>query len=164
MIAPRRTAVVAAALLLSAGCADDGYDTAMGGWTTAPPATEPAPSGTGDDDAPPTETPGPTPTEPDVRETVPPTGVVVPVVALDNSFRPEVVEVAVGDEVRWENRGQNEHDLLYVETEEWGVQTADFQPGDVYSRVFTEPGEYRYYCTIHGTADVGMIGTVVVRG
>jgi plastocyanin len=28
--------------------------------------------------------------------------------------------------------------------------------------VFTEPGEYPYHCTIHGTTTVGMIGTVVV--
>ena len=164
MIAPRCTALVAASILALVGCADDGNDTAAGGATSAPPASEPAPSITTGSTTVTTTDAGPVPTEAPTTDSVAPTGVVVQVIALDNSFRPEVVEIAVGDEVRWENRGQNEHDLLYVETEEWGVQTADFQPGDVYSRVFGEPGEYRYYCTIHGTADVGMVGTVVVTG
>ena len=42
------------------------------------------------------------------------------------------------------------------------MAAADFQPGDEYRYVFTEPGEYPYHCTIHGTHDIGMIGTVVV--
>jgi plastocyanin len=42
------------------------------------------------------------------------------------------------------------------------VTVDEFQPGDEYRHVFSEPGEYRYYCTIHGTAEVGMVGTVVV--
>jgi plastocyanin len=98
---------------------------------------------------------------------VEPTGVVVPVVALDNSFRPLSIEAHVGDTVVWENRGRNEHDVLSVEGTlddgtAWGITVDDFQPGAIYSHVFTEPGEYRYYCTIHGTAEVGMVGTVVI--
>jgi plastocyanin len=98
---------------------------------------------------------------------VEPTGVVVPVVALDNSFRPLSVEAEVGDEVVWENRGRNEHDVLSVagtlaDGTAWGITVDDFQPGAIFAHVFSEPGEYRYYCTIHGTAEVGMVGTVVV--
>lgn len=160
------SAVVAAVALTS--CGDDANDGAyqmrraavlaaeIRSTTTTAPADGPASGsadGSGDEVA-------PVETAPEVE----PTGVVVPVFALDNSFRPQMVEISVGDEVIWENRGLNEHDLLYVETGEWGVEAALFQPGDVYSRVFTEPGEYDYYCTIHGTAEVGMIGTVVVRG
>jgi plastocyanin len=33
-----------------------------------------------------------------------------------------------------------------------------------YSHVFTEPGEYPYYCTAHGTKTRGMIGKIVVTG
>lgn len=99
--------------------------------------------------------------------TVTRTGVVVPVIALDNSFRPQSIEAKVGDEVVWENRGRNEHDILSIEGtladgSAWGLTVDEFQPGDIYAHVFTEPGEYRYYCTIHGTSDVGMVGTVVV--
>jgi plastocyanin len=113
-----------------------------------------------------------------------PTGVEVRVIAIDNIYRPETIEVAVGDDVVWENRGMNEHNILSIEGPapgspvgesasigwirgaddalSWGVTTADFQPGDTFTYRFSEPGEYHYYCAIHGTATVGMVGTVVV--
>lgn len=104
--------------------------------------------------------------------TVAPTGVVVPVVALDNSFRPEQLTIQVGDEVLWENNGRNEHNILNIESADegfaadgaWGLDVEDFQPGDVFSHVFSAPGNYRYFCTIHGNADVGMVGTIIVEG
>ncbi|MEO6652732.1 MAG: plastocyanin/azurin family copper-binding protein [Ilumatobacteraceae bacterium] len=92
-----------------------------------------------------------------------PTGVVVPVVALDNIFRPDAVVVQVGDEVTWENRGQNDHNVLAVVGDDWGVQVDDFVPGASYSHVFTVPGEYAFYCSIHGTTTFGMVGTVMVE-
>jgi plastocyanin len=85
-----------------------------------------------------------------------------PVTALDNSFAPEDIQVKVGTEVVWTNKGRNEHNALHVDGDDWGVEVDDFQPGDVYSHTFDEPGVYRYYCSIHGTTDAGMIGTVVV--
>ena len=84
------------------------------------------------------------------------------VTALDNSFRPENIEVAVGTEVVWTNKGRNEHNVLHVDGDDWGVEVDDFQPGAVYSHTFGESGVYRYYCSSHGTTDAGMIGTVVV--
>ena len=95
-------------------------------------------------------------------EAAAPTGVVVPVVTLDNSFRPQALEVHVGDAVEWENRGNNEHNVLSIEGDDWGVQVTEFQPGDVYTHVFTEPGEYAYYCSIHGSEQAGMVGTITV--
>ncbi len=96
---------------------------------------------------------------------------VIPVVAIDNSFRPEQLVIQVGDEVLWENGGRNEHSILNVESADggfesdgaWGIEVDDFQPGDTYSHVFTVPGTYRYYCTIHGNTEVGMVGTVIVE-
>ena len=41
-------------------------------------------------------------------------------------------------------------------------RTTAFHPGDIYGHVFTTPGTFAYYCSIHGTAKAGMIGTVVV--
>jgi len=94
---------------------------------------------------------------------VQPNGVIVNVAALDNHFQPESIEVAVGTEVLWENRGRNEHDVLPADAgEEWGVEKPAFDPGDTYGHVFTTPGTFAYYCSIHGTAKAGMIGTVVV--
>jgi plastocyanin len=82
--------------------------------------------------------------------------------ALDNSFRPENIEVPVGTEVVWTNKGRNEHNALAIDGDDWGVEVDDFGPGAVYSHTFEEPGIYRYYCSIHGTEDAGMIGSVVV--
>jgi plastocyanin len=82
--------------------------------------------------------------------------------ALDNSFMPENIQVKAGTEVVWTNEGRNEHNALHVDGDDWGVEVDDFQPGDVYSHTFDEPGVYRYYCSIHGSTDAGMIGTVVV--
>jgi plastocyanin len=84
------------------------------------------------------------------------------ITALDNSFRPENIEVAAGTEVVWTNKGRNEHNVLQVEGDEWGVEVDDFQPGAVYAHTFDAAGVYRYYCSIHGTTDAGMIGTIVV--
>lgn len=114
-------------------------------------------------------TPGPAGTDPVV--TVAPNGVVVPVIALDNSFRPEQLTIQVGDEVLWENNGRNEHNVLNIESADegfeadgaWGIDVEAFQPGDVFSHVFMKPGTYRYYCTIHGNTEVGMVGTIIVE-
>jgi plastocyanin len=84
------------------------------------------------------------------------------ITALDNSFRPENIEVAAGTEVVWTNKGRNEHNILHVDGDDWGVEVDDFQPGAVYSHTFDQAGVYRYYCSIHGTTDAGMIGTIVV--
>jgi plastocyanin len=157
--------------LTGAACGDDGPDMAAraarnatlaaefraGRTTTVPPSVEPAADTT--DDAP-TVTEPPSPTVPAIE----PTGVVVPVVALDNSFRPQVIEISVGDEVLWENRGLNEHNALSVVGDDWGVEVEQFQPGDIYAHVFTEPGEYDYFCSIHGNETVGMVGKVIVSG
>ncbi|MDF2731992.1 MAG: putative blue copper protein [Desertimonas sp.] len=131
----RASVVFVAGCVLAAGCANDGPQ-ALGVDPTSPP-TEPAST---DQAALPTST--------------------IEVQAIDNTFRPQQVEVAPGTEVVWVNVGRNEHDVL--SDFGFGVAPADFQPGDEYRYVFTEPGEYPYYCTIHGTHDIGMIGTVIV--
>jgi plastocyanin len=141
-------AVVLAVAVGASGCGDDASDGALQQRRAAARAAEFRAQST-------------PPTSASADPAVEPTGVVVPVVALDNTFRPQVIEIRVGDEVLWENRGQNEHDVLSVERA-WGVEVASFQPGDVWAHVFTEPGEYRYYCSIHGNESVGMVGTVVV--
>lgn len=154
-------------LLLLAACADDGADRAyqaqraadiaseLRSNTTAPETTQPAATTPDETSTASSSTMPPT-------TTIAPTGVVVPVMAIDNTFRPELIEIKVGDEVLWENRGMNEHDILFVEGEGWGVEVSGFQPGAFFSHVFTVPGEYAYYCTIHGDASFGMTGTVIV--
>lgn len=89
-------------------------------------------------------------------------GVVVDVDAFDNTFRPEQVAVAPGTEVVWTNKGRNEHNILPVDDSEFRVEAEQFGPDATYRYRFTEPGEYAYYCSLHGTAKKGMVGTVIV--
>lgn len=94
-----------------------------------------------------------------------PNGETVTVQALDNTFRVQDLTIEAGTEVLWDNVGRNDHNVIPVgdlDAVEWGVQTVDFAPGDTYAHVFTTPGTYPYYCTIHGTEEVGMIGTITV--
>jgi plastocyanin len=92
-------------------------------------------------------------------------GVTVEVSAVDNTFRPEDIEVAAGTEVVWTNDGRTDHDIRMVDGDDFGVEREDFAPGDEYTFRFTEPGRYPYYCTLHGTENAGMTGSVeVVEG
>ncbi len=96
--------------------------------------------------------------------TIAPTGETSNVLAVDNSFNPEELVIAAGTEVVWENRGRNDHNVIPEDkAASWRVDTEDFVPGEVVSHVFNRPGTYRYFCSIHGTIDVGMPGVIVVQ-
>jgi plastocyanin len=141
----RRVTLSALAVLIAAGgafgCGGDGDDD--GSLASA-----------GDDSA-----SGEVPEDVVVRE-----GAEVAVESLDNTFRPENIQVAPGTTVTWTNDGRNEHNVLPVEGGDgWGVEVEDFQPGDAYQHTFETPGTYDYYCSIHGTTTAGMIGAVVVE-
>jgi plastocyanin len=105
-------------------------------------------------------------------------GETITIQSLDNSFRPVEFEIKAGTEVIFENRGRNDHNILpdsVANDEEmtalltssdaptaWGVIAADFVPGDTFSHLFTVPGIYSYYCSIHGSPGAGMYGVLVV--
>ena len=93
-------------------------------------------------------------------------GKVVEIEAVDNVFEAETIEIEPGTEVRWVNKGRNAHDVKPTDASlgTWGIALADFEPGVTYSHVFTEPGEYPYYCSAHGTKTRGMVGKIVVTG
>lgn len=113
-----------------------------------------------------------------VAITVPATGESVTVDVLDNSYRPLVLEIAAGTEVVFDNRGRNDHNLLpdsvsgdaqlreLLATDSsaaaWGVASTDFVPEAIYTHVFTTPGVFTYYCSIHGVPGAGMFGTITV--
>ena len=93
----------------------------------------------------------------------------VRVSALDNIYRPEALKVVTDTEVVWSNDGRNDHNVIGNPDNQgsddagFGVETADFAPGDEYSATFPTPGAYRYFCSLHATATAGsMRGTVVV--
>lgn len=82
--------------------------------------------------------------------------------AVDNTFQPERISVRAGTEVTWSNDGRNDHNIVPVEGDDWGVAAESFHAGDTYRYVFSEPGTYEYYCSLHGTAEAGMVGAVDV--
>lgn len=88
----------------------------------------------------------------------------VTVDALDNVFGEEPYQVRVepGGTVTWVNVGRNDHNIISVDGAPFGVGEADFGPGAEYSASFDEEGAFAYYCSLHGNATDGMIGTVLV--
>ena len=125
---PLIAALVGVALTVAA-CGDDGPDVAAQEERAAALAAEyRASQESTTTTAPVADDASDDPAEPPAATMPPfePTGVVVPVIALDNSFRPEVIEINVGDEVLWENRGLNEHNALSVVGENWGVEVEQF--------------------------------------
>jgi plastocyanin len=146
----RRAGIVAGALIIAvgvaAGCGGDDDASAEGdGGGLSSGGTR---DGSGDADVP--------------DDVVVMDGSEVRVSSIDNIFRAENIQVAPGTTVTWTNDGRNEHDVLPVEGDGWGVEVGQFQPGESYQHTFAEPGVYPYYCSIHGTTTAGMIGTVVV--
>ncbi len=91
----------------------------------------------------------------------------------DMGFVPPAITVNVGDKVVWKNSSQVIHNV--VDDASKALSTIDvklpsgvhpfdsglLQPGQSFSRVFTEPGIYRYVCTLHEGS--GMKGVVIVR-
>ncbi len=91
----------------------------------------------------------------------------------DMGFVPPAITVNVGDKVVWKNSSQVIHNV--VDDTSKVLSTIDvklpsgahpfdsglLQPGQSFSRVFTEPGIYRYVCTLHEGS--GMKGVVIVR-
>ena len=85
--------------------------------------------------------------------------------ALDNNFRPQVLTIRAGTAVEFVNVGRNVHNVVPADDKTattWGVLDAGFQPKGTYTYVFTRPGTYQYYCTIHGTPTAAMFGTINV--
>lgn len=204
----RRVIAVLVLVVVTGACADDGNDGWVGAGERTTISVDPlaevaaigVPSSSSDADALPDDEAASEPSSEQADATdldefaaetgdslpappqVEPTGVEVRIIAIDNLFRPDVVEVMVGDDVVWENRGMNEHDIVSVvgpaavagasagitwtragaDGLEWGVSADGFQPGATFRVRFAEPGEYRYYCSVHGNERVGMPGVVRV--
>lgn len=98
-------------------------------------------------------------------ESYPANGLTDSVLAIDNNFLPQTLTVVAGTEVVFENAGHNPHNVVPADdpiATEWGVLDAHFLPDATYSHVFATPGTYTFYCTIHGSAKAGMVGTIEV--
>lgn len=83
---------------------------------------------------------------------------------LDNSFSPQVVEVGVGETVRFVNDGNVPHDAHDVGGS-WNTELLD--AGSSQEVAFNAEGTYQMFCSLHSTKGdsgeyQGMVGTVVV--
>jgi plastocyanin len=75
----------------------------------------------------------------------------------DGEFDPRSVEVAVGGSIMWINGDVNPH--LLVSATPNVIQSPLIGKAESYTRTFSSPGEYPYYCTLRNT----LKGTVIVR-
>ncbi len=80
--------------------------------------------------------------------------------AIDNVFNPDVVRIPVGGTVVWTNDGRSPHT---VTADGGSFGSGDLAPGQTFTRTFTAPGAFPYYCAYHGAKDgAGMAGVVLV--
>jgi plastocyanin len=83
--------------------------------------------------------------------------------AVDNSFRPQYIQVSPGTTVTFENRGRNVHNVIAADEGAFeSIEADDFEPQDSVDVTFDEAGDYAYYCSLHGNASSGMIGGIRV--
>jgi plastocyanin len=91
----------------------------------------------------------------------------------DMGFVPPAITVNAGQKVVWKNSSPVIHNVVDDTSKALskvdvklpaGASPFDsgfLQPGQSFSRVFSEPGVYRYVCTLHEAS--GMKGVVIVR-
>ena len=72
---------------------------------------------------------------------------------IDNRFDPKTIEIAPGDTVTWDFKGNAQHNV----TGEAGLKSGNKKEGS-YEHQFNSAGTYSYVCTIHP----GMTGKVKV--
>jgi plastocyanin len=112
-----------------------GTITVLGADGTAPP-----PDADPDPEPPPAATPVPTSGDIDM---------------VDFGYSPSSITVAAGSTITWANNGAAPHT---VTARSGSFDSGIRQPGGRYSRTFSEPGTYNYYCTLHPQ----MTGTIAV--
>jgi len=79
---------------------------------------------------------------------------------LDDFFTPQVLRVAPGTAVEFENGGRNQHT---VTSDDGLFDSGVLAPGDELEVEFSEPGVFAFTCTLHGSpGGIGMTGVVVV--
>jgi plastocyanin len=83
-------------------------------------------------------------------------GETVEVAIEDNAFNPATVNISTGDTVKWTNLDTASHTVVGTGT---NFRSEVLNQGDSYEFLFTDAGNYDYYCSIHPD----MRGTVVVQ-
>lgn len=84
-----------------------------------------------------------------------------PVQVADNRFQAVSTTITAGSTVTWTKTGSNSHT---VRADDGSFDSGGLAAGATFSRIFTSPGTYRFYCPIHGApGGTGMSGTIVVQ-
>lgn len=87
----------------------------------------------------------------------------VTITVVDNTFEPQYVEVSAGTKVIWKNEGRNEHNIIpTVDGAFPGIEHHEFVPGSSHIVTFSDPGDFPYFCSIHGTKKNGQNGAIRV--
>lgn len=87
-------------------------------------------------------------------------------VALQTSkFVPQEITVKAGSTIRWENKDSYAHDVTDKD-KTWNSTggSGGMMKGAVFTKGFTTPGTFDYYCTLHSSGpNVGMWGRIIVQ-
>ena len=87
----------------------------------------------------------------------------VTVAVRDNAFEPRNIRVDAGTEIVFELVGRNAHNVLPgVEGAFPEITDPDLVAGDA-ALVVEAAGDVPYYCSLHGTATIGMTGYIVAE-
>jgi len=80
-------------------------------------------------------------------------------VSIDNfTYAPQTLTVAIGTKVTWTNRDDVPHTVT-SKTKPRVLESPTLDSDESFSYVFTAPGTYEYYCTVHPK----MTGRIIVK-
>lgn len=68
------------------------------------------------------------------------------VTIADFAFSPATLTIPSGTTVTWTNRDDTVHTVTDVDR---AFSSQGLETGDTYSRTFTAPGTYKYFCALH---------------
>lgn len=83
---------------------------------------------------------------------------------IDNTFTVDQLMISSGTTVTFTNDGRNDHNIISVDDSFESIDQEDFAQGDVVTITFDTPGEFAYYCSLHGTPTNGQNGVIRVTG
>ena len=77
---------------------------------------------------------------------------------VDNAFNPPSNTIMAGQTVTWTWNGNAAHNVTFDDA---SIGNSSTQSSGTFQKTFTQPGDYTYYCTIHGRSV--MSGKVTVQ-
>ena len=87
----------------------------------------------------------------------------ITITVKDNTYTPKYVKVSSGTKIVFDNKGRTPHNVIpSIDDQFEAIPVDDLQPAEQATLVLDDPGEYPYYCSLHGTKTKGMIGGITV--